>query len=157
MGENTFNMDDWEAIGEYDKQAGRHHAFVAPRKDVVIDGVTIKKGEKIRIEESYKYSREEAKHLWEMAKLAENTVWANAKGDYGECTGCNHGQVTFLICPRSPFCVQASGLLPYQTPRVCSKARTHSCRVAGALEGMGCGFQTNDSRRGAAFQAHQTP
>ena len=86
MGKDTFNMDDWEAIGEYDRQAGRHHAFVAPRKDVVIDGVTIKKGEKIRIEESYKYSREEAKNLWEMAKLAENTVWANAKGDYGECS-----------------------------------------------------------------------
>ncbi|CAA9965073.1 Methyltransf 33 multi-domain protein [Pyrenophora teres f. maculata] len=83
MGENTFNMDDWEAIGEYDKQAGRHHAFVAPRKDVVIDGVPVKKGERIRIEESYKYSREEAKDLWEMAKLAENVVWPNAKGDYG--------------------------------------------------------------------------
>lgn len=98
MGENTFNMDDWEAIGEYDKQAGRHHAFVAPRKDVVIDGVPVKKGERIRIEESYKYSREEAKDLWEMAKLAENVVWPNAKGDYGKCTDCNQSRQLSHLC-----------------------------------------------------------
>jgi uncharacterized SAM-dependent methyltransferase len=47
---NTFVMEDWEAIGEYDSNAGRHHAFVAPRKDVVVDGVPIKKGERVRIE-----------------------------------------------------------------------------------------------------------
>jgi uncharacterized SAM-dependent methyltransferase len=83
MGTNAFNMEDWEAIGEYDEKAGRHHAFVAPRKDVVIDDIPIKSGERIRIEESYKYSREEAKELWELAKLAENVIWANSKGDYG--------------------------------------------------------------------------
>jgi hypothetical protein len=83
MGEEAFDIQDWEAIGEYDNQAGRHHAFVAPRKDTVVDGVSIKQGERIRIEESYKYSREEAKELWELAKLAENVVWANSKGDYG--------------------------------------------------------------------------
>lgn len=85
MGEEAFKLDDWEVIGEYDEKAGRHHAFVAPRKDVVIDGVPIKQGERIRIEESYKYSRDEAKHLWELAKLAENAVWSNPKGDYGKC------------------------------------------------------------------------
>ncbi|RAR01485.1 duf323 domain-containing protein [Stemphylium lycopersici] len=83
MGEGTFNVQDWEAIGEYDKEAGRHHAFVAPRKDVVVDGVPVKQGERIRIEESYKYSREEAKELWELSRLVENSVWANSKGDYG--------------------------------------------------------------------------
>ncbi|KAF1831095.1 hypothetical protein BDW02DRAFT_601127 [Decorospora gaudefroyi] len=83
MGANTFDLNDWEAVGEYDEEAGRHHAFVAPRKDVVIDGVAVKKGERIRIEESYKYSLKEAKELWEMAKLAENVVWANSRGDYG--------------------------------------------------------------------------
>ncbi|KAF1944312.1 hypothetical protein EJ02DRAFT_420396 [Clathrospora elynae] len=82
-GKNAFNMADWEAIGEYDKQAGRHHAFVSPLKNVVIDGVPIKQGERIRIEESYKYSRDEVKELWEAAKLAETVVWANSKADYG--------------------------------------------------------------------------
>lgn len=79
-----FNIDDWEAIGEYDEEAGRHHAFVSPRKDVVVDGVRIAKGERVRIEESYKYSSDEILHLWEEARLAGNAVWSNAKGDYGE-------------------------------------------------------------------------
>jgi EasF-like predicted methyltransferase len=84
MNETIFKVEDWEAIGEYDKEVGRHHAFVAPRKDVVIDGVHIPRGERIRIEESYKYSRDEILRLWEGAKLAGNTVWSNSRGDYGE-------------------------------------------------------------------------
>lgn len=82
--ENAFNVEDWEVIGEYDKEAGRHHAFVSPRKDVLVDGVHIPKGERVRIEESYKYSRNEILQLWEGAGLAENTIWPNSKGDYGE-------------------------------------------------------------------------
>ena len=82
--ENAFNIEDWEVIGEYDEEAGRHHAFVSPRQDVVVDGVHIAQGERIRIEESYKYSRDEILQLWEGSQLAENTVWSNLKGDYGE-------------------------------------------------------------------------
>ncbi|KAF1993588.1 hypothetical protein P154DRAFT_449788 [Amniculicola lignicola CBS 123094] len=83
MGKEVFHIEDWEVIGEYDEVAGRHHAFVSPLKDTVIDNVTIRRGERIRIEESYKYSRDEIIHLWENAGLMENTVWHNAKGDYG--------------------------------------------------------------------------
>jgi EasF-like predicted methyltransferase len=83
-GKTVFNLDEWEAIGEFDIKAGRHHAFVAPLKDVVVDGIPVAKGERIRIEESYKYSREEVLQLWEGAGLSESTVWSNSKGDYGE-------------------------------------------------------------------------
>jgi formylglycine-generating enzyme required for sulfatase activity len=84
MGKNAFNLEDWDVIGEYDTQAGRHHAFVSPRKDVVVEGVHISKGERVRIEESYKYSRDEIVQLWEGAKLAEINMWPNSKGDYGK-------------------------------------------------------------------------
>lgn len=83
MGESAFNREDWEVIGEYDQDAGRHHAFVSPLKDVVVDGVSISKGERVRIEESYKFSRKEIMQLWEGSKLAANAVWSNSKGDYG--------------------------------------------------------------------------
>lgn len=83
MGEQAFHLDDWEVIGEFDSDAGRHQAFVSPCKDVVVDGVAIPQGQRIRIEESYKYSREEAKAIWEGAQLVENTVWASSRGDYG--------------------------------------------------------------------------
>lgn len=52
LGYEAFNMDDWYAIGEYDRLGSRHRAFVAPRRDVTVEGVLVKQGERIRIEES---------------------------------------------------------------------------------------------------------
>jgi EasF-like predicted methyltransferase len=110
MNEMVFNVEDWEAIGEYDKGEGRHHAFVSPRKDVVIDGVHIPRGERIRIEESYKYSRDEILQLWEAAKLTGNTVWSNSKGDYGKHL---HQQLWIsLTSRRVALCLQTSCVLP---------------------------------------------
>lgn len=83
LGKDAFTPDEWEVIGEYDVKAGRHHAFVSPLRDVVIDGVSISKGERIRIEESYKYSSDEIERLWKDAKLAENSTWLNDRRDYG--------------------------------------------------------------------------
>jgi uncharacterized SAM-dependent methyltransferase len=51
LGHEAFNIADWEATGEYDKQGSRHRAFVVPKTDVTVEGVSIKKGEKVRIEE----------------------------------------------------------------------------------------------------------
>ncbi|KAJ4379613.1 hypothetical protein N0V86_004794 [Didymella sp. IMI 355093] len=83
MNNETFKLDEWEVIGEFDEEAGRHQAFVSPLKDVTIEGVKIFKGERVRIEESYKYSRGEILELWEGAGLAENGVWSTDRGDYG--------------------------------------------------------------------------
>ncbi|KAF2268735.1 hypothetical protein CC78DRAFT_529723 [Lojkania enalia] len=82
-GNPLFNLNDWEVIGEYDERAGRHHAFVSPLKDVVVDGIHITKGERVRIEESYKFSHDEITHLWQASGLIESSVWTNTTGDYG--------------------------------------------------------------------------
>lgn len=101
-GKPLFNLDEWEAIGEFDIKAGRHHAFVAPLRDVVVDGVPVRKGERIRIEESYKYSREEALHLWEQAGLTESTVWSNSAGDYGEIYPSNTRKHSWSVSSIAP-------------------------------------------------------
>lgn len=84
LGHDEFHIPDWIVIGEYDQQAGRHHAFVVPNKDVTILGTTIKADEKVRIEESYKYDSAQSDALWRRAKLSEGARWTNASGDYGE-------------------------------------------------------------------------
>lgn len=84
LGKEMFHIEEWEVIGEYDVAEGRHHAFVSPLRDVVIDGIFIAKGERIRIEESYKYSAEEITHLWEETEVAEGARWACERGDYGK-------------------------------------------------------------------------
>jgi len=120
MGETVFDINDWEAIGEYDKKAGRHHAFVAPLKDVVIDGLRIPRGERVRIEESYKYSRDEILELWEKSRLTANTVFPNSRGDYGELLTPNGCDKTDRNRPSSRL--KAPGILSHQARAVCCKA-----------------------------------
>jgi uncharacterized SAM-dependent methyltransferase len=83
MGDTVFHPNDWEAVGEYDVENGCHRACVSPLKDVEITGVKIVKGERIKIEESHKYSRVETERLWEESGLVENTVWSTSTADYG--------------------------------------------------------------------------
>ncbi|KAJ9644742.1 hypothetical protein H2199_003705 [Coniosporium tulheliwenetii] len=82
VGKDVFKLDEWEVIGEYDVAAGRHHAFVSPLKDVDVDGILVNQGEKIRIEESYKYDACETTRLWEVAGLVEGAKWATGSGEY---------------------------------------------------------------------------
>ena len=114
MDRETFKLDEWEVIGEFDENAGRHHAFVAPLKDVVIEDVKILKGERIRIEESYKYSREEILKLWEGAGLAENAVWSNDRGDYGKRYLYTTSSCVAHLYFRIAFCVKTRCLLSYE-------------------------------------------
>lgn len=131
MDNETFKLDEWEVIGEFDKQAGRHHAFVAPLKDVIIEGVKIPKGERVRIEESYKYSREEILELWEGAGLAENSVWSNSRGDYGK--PFLYTQFSMQCTNRTlriAFCVQTRCFLSHEAKCVRCTPGTIPCRVA---------------------------
>lgn len=82
IGHEEFKEGLWNALGEYDEIAGRHQAFYVPAKDVVIDGVQIKGGEKIRFEESYKYSRLQSAQLWRKSGLVTQTIFQNSRDDY---------------------------------------------------------------------------
>lgn len=83
LGKTAFNIDDWEAVGEYDQEGERHRAFVVPKRDVEVEGVPIKKGERVRIEESYKWNAAQALQLWSAASVIESASWANHSGSYG--------------------------------------------------------------------------
>lgn len=82
LGKAAFNIDDWEAVGEYDQEGERHRAFVVPKRDVEVEGVHIKKGERVRIEESYKWNAAQALQLWSAASVIESASWANHSGSY---------------------------------------------------------------------------
>jgi EasF-like predicted methyltransferase len=84
LGYEAFRLGDWVAIGRYDKQGGKHQAFVAPRSDVMIEGVAVRKDEELRIEESYKYSLAQSEQLWRDAGVIEGSNWSNTAGDYSK-------------------------------------------------------------------------
>lgn len=82
-GAEIFVKDDWKVIGEYDEEAGRHQAFVTPVKNVVVETL-INAGERVRIEESYKYSPLQSKNLWRAAGLFPRARFGDISDQYRE-------------------------------------------------------------------------
>lgn len=117
LGHEAFNLSDWKVIGEYDEPTDRHQAFVVPNKDVDIDGVLIQAGERVRIEESYKYNEALSLDLWRGAGIAAGVSWQNQTGDYCKLA---------LFLNPSQSCITMSHILPYHTTSVCSTGDTYA-------------------------------
>ncbi|KAK3899457.1 hypothetical protein C8A05DRAFT_36918 [Staphylotrichum tortipilum] len=84
LGETAFIEKDWKVIGEYvhDAEGGRHQAFYAPKRDTVVRGELIRPHERIRVEQSLKYSAAEAEELWKRAGMTEIGQWRHLE-EYG--------------------------------------------------------------------------
>lgn len=85
IGKDVFKQEDWDIIGEYDEAAGRHQAFYCAMKDLDIEDVHVNAGERIRVEESYKYSPLQSSQLWQAAGLVPQAVLGNRLNDYRKC------------------------------------------------------------------------
>ena len=107
LGKTAFVPEEWSVLGEWDGDAGRHQAFYSPLKDLTIDGVHFTAGERVRVEESYKYSARQSSSLWSRAGLVEGARWANESASYSECIGRSHN-----ICHDPPAFVVPSNSLP---------------------------------------------
>ena len=84
LGVELFKQDQWDVIGEFDRRAGRHQAFIAPRQDITAHGFSFTAGERIRIEDAYKYNPQQRARLWEDASLQLGTSYSDRNGHY--CT-----------------------------------------------------------------------
>lgn len=86
LNEQVFNLDDWEVIGEFvhDAESSRHQAFYSPKRDVVCAGISIAAGERVKVEQSLKYSDEESYSLWECAGLRQVAKWGASTESYSE-------------------------------------------------------------------------
>ncbi|KAL9104046.1 MAG: hypothetical protein Q9163_000943 [Psora crenata] len=82
MGKKVFEPMEWAVIGEYDTEAGCHRAFCSPKKDVCVEGSLIKAGEKIKVEESHKYSPDQSIKLWENVGLVPRAKYGNNSNEY---------------------------------------------------------------------------
>lgn len=83
LGSDAFDVSQWHVIGQYDEAGGRHRAFMTPDCDVHVGEATIRAGERIRLEEAYKYSAQESDKLWSDARLKLVDQWQNPSQDYG--------------------------------------------------------------------------
>ena len=100
MGKDVFRKDEWKVVGEYDEVAGRHQAFYSPVRDVVVEGTLIRAGEKIRVEESYKYSLLQSNELWQRAGLTVQARFGNRINEYRKLGGLlDYGRSCLASCP----------------------------------------------------------
>lgn len=84
LGKDAFRKKDWSVIGEYDVAAGRHQAFYSSNKHLEVAGVHFCAGERIRIEESYKYSTLQTERLLEASGLIPGASYGDQDGQYRE-------------------------------------------------------------------------
>lgn len=84
LGREVFRKHDWEIVGEYNCTLQCHQAFYKATRDVLVEDVKIRAGEKIRVEESYKYSAAQSRELWEVAGLKPEDSFGNQTDDYRE-------------------------------------------------------------------------
>jgi uncharacterized SAM-dependent methyltransferase len=85
LGEDVFKKGEWTVAGGYDELAGRHRFFYVPVKDVSFGAIEFKAGERVLVEESYKFDDEDRQRLWLQAGVAEGARWVNGLGDYCMC------------------------------------------------------------------------
>jgi uncharacterized SAM-dependent methyltransferase len=86
LGERVFELDDWKVIGEYvfDREGGRHQAFYSPLRDIRYRDIQFKAGERIQVEQSLKFSAEEAAQLWQISDLNEVGRWSASSDAYSK-------------------------------------------------------------------------
>lgn len=86
-------------IGEYiyDKEGGRHQAFVAPVRDTMLLGETVKRHDRIHIEQSLKYSAAECDRLWRLAGLTELASWRK-EDEYGKSHQFRISDYLWTLC-----------------------------------------------------------
>lgn len=84
LGEKIFDLKDWKVIGEYiyDCEGGRHQAFYSPSRNVQFKDVCFKAGERVQVEQSLKYSSQDAAQLWDAVGLKEIGRWSASSDAY---------------------------------------------------------------------------
>ncbi|PIA19487.1 hypothetical protein COEREDRAFT_36756 [Coemansia reversa NRRL 1564] len=95
----VFDQDKFIYYGEYDKAIGRFDSFLEARQDTVIswppaiaayigklykckNDMVIKRGERIHIESSYKYSSSAPEVLAQFTGLTFSAIWTDRRGYY---------------------------------------------------------------------------
>ncbi|KAJ9651224.1 hypothetical protein H2198_009479 [Neophaeococcomyces mojaviensis] len=91
LGSNVFEYSDWDRIGNWNAELGRHEQFLIPKRDVRVDGVSLKAGKKILVVCSHKFDADDRDILWREAGLKPVKSWTSTQTDYG----------LHLVSPRS--------------------------------------------------------
>lgn len=83
LGYEAFKQTEWEVLGEFVKVENKHMASYVALADVEIEGISIKKGEKMPFEHAHKFAGQLSDSLWHDAALIPAAVYTDASGNHG--------------------------------------------------------------------------
>ncbi|QSS58794.1 hypothetical protein I7I51_08223 [Histoplasma capsulatum] len=115
LGFRAFKKEDWDVACRFDMATGSHKAYYVPNVDVSLDGVVMKKGEKILFEQAFKYGPKECKDLFQRAGVTPIAQFRNCTGEYyvhllSSCTLEMPTQVTEYVADVIPNVVDFENL-----------------------------------------------
>jgi L-histidine Nalpha-methyltransferase / hercynylcysteine S-oxide synthase len=84
LGYEAFKADDWDIEGLYDETAGKHQASYVAKTSVKGKDFSFQAGEKIHLEDAFKYSQSQSDALWHGAGLIPQLACSNKAGDYSK-------------------------------------------------------------------------
>jgi L-histidine Nalpha-methyltransferase / hercynylcysteine S-oxide synthase len=145
LGKEEFKAGEWEYVGEYDADGGRHEAWFVPLKDVSVCDLSFKRGEKILVERSYKYNKREVLELWEESGVVEVGHWSDPSKVYGSFAS----EVSNVRCP----CRSRCAIL--LSPHACQNPSSGFARVERTLESLGYDNPSDDSRRAPSGETNR--
>lgn len=82
LGYEAFKQDEWQIEGLYDEQSHKHQASYIATKSIRGRDFIFDKGEKIHLEDAFKYSEAESDALWHTAGLIPQISYGNETDDY---------------------------------------------------------------------------
>lgn len=82
LGFEAFKKDDWSVITEYDEMEGSHKTYFSPVRNASVNGFHLEKGEKVFLEQAYKYSERDCEELWRDAGLVSVGDFGNTSHEY---------------------------------------------------------------------------
>ncbi|KAJ9604478.1 hypothetical protein H2200_011314 [Cladophialophora chaetospira] len=82
LGYEAFKPDEWEIEGLYVEEFNKHQASYIALKEINGKDFTFEKGEKIHLEDAFKYSEAESDALWHEAGLIPQMTYGNNTDDY---------------------------------------------------------------------------
>lgn len=104
LGSNVFEYSDWDRIGNWNAELGRHEQFLIPKRDVRVDGVSLKAGKKILVVCSHKFDADDRDILWREAGLKPVKSWTSTQTDYGKLIDIFEAKA-LLTCHRVAPCL----------------------------------------------------
>ena len=82
LGFEAFKKDDWDVVTKYDVVEGSHKTYFSPVRNASVNGFHLEKGERVFLEQAYKYNEQECENLWCDAGLAPVEKFGNKSQEY---------------------------------------------------------------------------